>query len=157
MSRSLTLSVPSARQVSMVLATVLGALALLLVGARIGASLLAPSPVMSVTAGGELHQIQLLGGSAYLGRILSDEGGMLRVGDAALLRQQQAPTASGNQAETQLIVQSLTTDPFGITSDVVIPIDQVALIGVVDPDSSLGAAYGEAMGTRRVPSGTPSP
>ena len=157
MSRSLTVPVPSPRRLLQIVMTIAVALVVLLVGVRVGASVLGPSPLMSVVDGGDLHQVQVLGGAVYLGHIVSDDGGILRLSGAALLRQQDAPAPSTGQAGTQLIVQSLTTDPFGIGSDVVIPLTQVTLVGVVAPASSLAQAYGQAMGTSPAPSPSPVP
>jgi hypothetical protein len=157
MSRSLTLPVPSVRQVALTVGTVVLAIILLILGIRLGATLLAPSPVMELAAGGDLHQVQLLGGVVYLGTIAGDDRATLRLTRPALVRQEQAPAASGTTGGPRIVVQSLATDPYGIAADVLIPLDKVLLIGVVQPTSSLGQAYGEAMGLTPAPSAAPSP
>lgn len=155
MSRSLTLPVPSLRQVALTVGTVVVAILVLVLGIRLGSSLLSPSPIMGLAAEGELHQVQLLGGAAYLGRIVEDDGSTIRLARPAVIRQEQAPAASGSAGGPRIVVQSLTTDPYGIAADILIPLDQVTVIGVVQPTSSLGQAYGEAMGL--TPAATPSP
>jgi hypothetical protein len=157
MSRSLTLPVPSLRQVALTAGAVVVALVVLILGIRLGASLLSPSPVMGLAAEGDLHQVQLLGGAVYLGTIVDDDGATLRLTRPALVRQEQAPAASGTTGGPRIVVQSLATDPYGIAADILIPLDKVTLIGVVQPSSSLGRAYGEAMGLTPAPSAAPSP
>lgn len=139
----------------MTLATVAVALALVLVGIRIGTILLQTSPVMSVAAESELSQVQLIGGIVYVGQIINDDDGTIRLRDGAQVRQEAVPAASGQQAGTQIVVQSLATDPFGLTADVVIPMDQVTLVGAVSPASSLAQAYAQAMSGS--PAATPEP
>ena len=82
---------------------------------------------------------------------------MLRLTRPAIVRQEQAPAASPAAQGPRVIVQSLATDPFGIAADIVIPLDQVTFVGVLQPSSSLGVAYGEAMGLTQPPAVTPSP
>jgi hypothetical protein len=156
MSRSLTLQVPSPRQIVLTVGGVLVALVLLVIGVRLGSSLLSPSPVMELAAEGELHQVQVLGGATYLGTIVGDDGMTLRLARPAVVRQEAAPAASDGAQGSRIVVQSLATDPFGIVADVLIPLDQVTLIGVVQPASSLGQAYGEAMGLTVAPASSPS-
>jgi hypothetical protein len=158
MSRSLTLRVPSPRQIVLTIVGVAAAIAVLIVGARLGASLLSPSPIMGLAAEGSVHEVQLLGGAIYLGTIVADDGSMLRLARPAVVRQEgTAPSASPGQQGPRIIVQSLATDPYGIAADILIPLDQVATVGVVQPSSSLGRAYGEAMGLTQAPAGSPSP
>jgi hypothetical protein len=157
MSRSLTLSVPSPRRIVLTVVGVLLAIAVLAVGVRLGASVLSPSPVMGLAAEGDLHQIQVLGGAVYLGRIVEDDGGTLRLSRPAVVRQEQAPAASQGTQGPRTVVQSLATDPYGIAADILIPLDKVTLVGVVQPSSSLGRAYGEAMGLTPAQAPSPSP
>jgi hypothetical protein len=157
MSRSLTLPVPSLRQVGLTVGAVVVALIVLIVGIRLGAALLSPSPVRGLAAEGDLHQVQLVGGAVYLGSIVADDGATLRLTRPALVRQEQAPAASGTTGGARIVVQSLATDPYDIAADILIPLDKVTLIGVVQPSSSLGQAYGEAMGLTPAPSAAPSP
>ena len=157
MSRSLTLRVPSLRQIVLTVVGILLVLVLVIVGVRLGASLLSPSPVMGLAAEGSLHQVQVLGGAAYLGTILEDDGSTIRLARPAVIRQEQAPAASAGAEGPRIVVKSLTTDPYGIAADILIPLDQVTLIGVVQPTSSLAQAYGEAMGLTPAPAPSPSP
>ena len=161
MSRSLTLPVPSTRQIALAVGAVLVAIAVVFVGIRLGTSLLTPSPVMGLAAEGDIHEVQLLGGAVYLGKIVGDDGSALRLARPAVVRQEAAaaasPGASPGAQGPRVIVQSLATDPYGIAADILIPLDQVTLIGVVEPSSSLGKAYGEAMGLISAPATSPSP
>ena len=155
MSRSLTLRVPSVRQVVLAVGGVLVVLALLIVGVRLGASAFAPSRIMDLAAEGELHQVQVLGGNVYLGMIVGDDGGALRLARPALIRQEQVPAASAGGQGPRIVVQSLATDPYGISADILIPLENVTLVGVVQPTSSLAVAYREAMNV--TPAASPSP
>ena len=155
MSRSLTLRVPSVRQVLLALGGVILAAALVVVGVRLGSSILSPSPVMDLAAEGELHQVQVLGGTVYLGTIVADDGGTLRLARPAQVRQEQAPSASAGSQGPRIVVQSLATDPFGLSADILIPLDNVTLLGAVQPASSLAVAYREAMGVTPAPSPSP--
>ena len=82
---------------------------------------------------------------------------MLRLARPAVVRQEQAPAASPGAQGPRVIVQSLTTDPYGIAADIVIPLDQVVFVGVLQPTSSLAVAYSEAIGLTQPPAATPSP
>ena len=149
--------VPSPRQVILAIGAIVLAVLVLLLGIRLGSSLLSPSAVMELAGEGQLQQVQLVGGAVYLGTIAGDDGDTLRLTRPAIVRQEQAPVASGTTGGPRIVVQSLATDPYGIAGDVLIPLDQVLLIGVVQPSSSLGGAYGEAMGLTLAPSAAPSP
>jgi hypothetical protein len=157
MSRSLTLPVPSLRTVVLAVVGIAVAIAVIFGVARLTASILSPSPVMDLAAEGGLHEVQVLGGSVYLGTIVTDDGSMLRLARPAIVRQEQVPEASPGTQGSRVIVQSLTTDPFGIAADIVIPLEVVTFIGVLEPSSSLAVAYGEAMGPTQPPAATPSP
>lgn len=157
MSRSLTLPVPSLRQVVLVVASLVLAILVLAVGIRLGGSLLSPAPVMRLAGEGQLHEIQVLGGAVYLGTIVSDDGSTLRLARPAVVRQEQTPAASQGAQGPRVVVQSLSTDPFGIAADIVIPLQQVTLVGVVQPSSSLYQAYSQAMGLTPGPAASPSP
>jgi hypothetical protein len=157
MSRSLTLPVPSLRTVALTVVGIAAAIAVVVVVARLTASILSPSPVMDLASEGGLHEIQLLGGAVYVGTIVTDDGSMLRVARPAIVRQEQVPAASPGAQGPRVIVQSLTTDPFGIAADIVIPLDQVIFVGVLQPTSSLGSAYSEAVGLTQAPAPSPSP
>jgi hypothetical protein len=157
MSRSLTLRVPSARQVGIALAGIVVAVVVLAVGVRLGASLLSPSTVTGLAREGELHEVQVLGGAVYLGRIVGEDGSVIRLARPAVVRTEANPAASPGAEGPRIIVQNLATDPYGIAADIVIPIENVTLVGVVQPTSSLARAYGEAMGITPPPAGSPSP
>jgi hypothetical protein len=157
MSRSLTLQVPSPRRVLLIVIGIVVAVAVIFAVARLTASILAPSPVMRVAADGNLHEVQVLGGTVYLGTVVADDGSALRLARPAVIRSEQAPAASGDVGNSsRIVVQSLATDPFGIAADIVIPLDNVTLVGVVQPNSSLGRAYTEAIGVApAAPSASP--
>ncbi len=156
-SRSVTLRLPSLRRVGIAIATVVVGLVLVIAGIRVGLAVLGPSPIARTMADGGLHEIHILGGTVYLGRIVSDDGGMLRVRDPAIVREQAAPTASSEPAGAQLVVQSLVVDPYDLAGEVLIPIDQVSLIGVVAPGSSLEVAYVQAQASLTTPGGSQPP
>ena len=157
MSRSLTISVPSLRRLGLLAVGIVVAIAIVYVVARVTASILSPSPVMGLAAEGGIHEVQVLGGVVYLGTIVKDDGSTLRLARPALVRQEQAPAASPEAEGPRIVVQSLATDPYGIAADILIRLDQVTLIGVVRPSSSLGQAYNEAMGLAQPPAVSPSP
>lgn len=157
MSRSLTLPVPSPREVLVAIAGVAVALAVVFVGVRLGGTMLSPSSIMRLAAEGDLHEVQLLGGAVYLGTIVEDDGDALRLARPAVVRQEQAPAASDGSGGQRTVVQRLSTDPFGIAADVLIPLDQVTLVGVVEPSSSLARAYDQATGVTPTPAASPSP
>ena len=145
------------RRVGLVVLGIVVAVIVVFGVARLTASILSPSPVMDLASEGELHEVQLLGGAVYVGTIVTDDGSMLRIARPAIVRQEQAPAASPGTEGPRVIVQSLTTDPFGIAADIVIPLDQVAFVGVLQPSSSLAVAYSEAVGLTQPPAATPSP
>jgi hypothetical protein len=157
MTRSLTLRVPSLRQIVLAVAGIAVAVVLLTVGIRLGASLLSPTAVNGLAREGELHEIQVLGGAVYLGRIVSDDGTSIRLSRPAVVRQEAEPAASPGAGGPRIVVQSLATDPYGIAADIIIPLDNVTLVGVVQPTSSLGVAYSQAMGLTPAPGASPSP
>ncbi len=157
MSRSLTLPVPSLRQAVLVVGGLLLAIVVLAVGIRLGGSLLSPSPVMRLAGEGQLHEVQVLGGAAYLGTIVADDGSTLRLARPAVIRQEQTPAASQGDQGPRIVVQSLSTDPFGIAADILIPIQQVTMVGVVQPSSSIYQAYGQAIGLTPAPGASSSP
>ena len=157
MSRSLTLPVPSLRQILLAAGAIVVAVVLLALGIRLGASLLSPTAVIGLAREGELHEVQVLGGAVYLGRIVGDDGDTLRLARPAAVRQESAPAASPGAEGPRIVVQSLATDPYGIAADILIPLDNITLVGVVQPTSSLGRAYAEAMGLTPAPGPSPSP
>lgn len=157
MSRSLTLRVPPLRQIVLAVAGIAVAVVLLAVGIRLGASLLSPTAVIGLAREGELHEIQVLGGAVYLGRIVGDDGSTVRLARPAVVRQESAPAASPGAEGPRIVVQSLATDPYGIAADILIPLENITLVGVVQPTSSLGVAYAEAMGLTPAPGASPAP
>lgn len=153
----MTVPVPSSKGILTGIGVVVAGLVLVLVGARFGAELLRPSAVMSVADGGGLHQVQLLGGLTYIGTIVSDDDGAVRLQGPAIVREEPLASAAADGSTTRIVVQSLASDPFAIEGDVVIPLDQVALVGVIAPGSGMAGAYAQAMGAAGEPEATPAP
>ena len=141
MARSLTIKLPNPRRAALLA----GALVLIVVGTfigvRLGASLLV-DPLGGVLGDGDLHQIQLVNGGVFLGRVVQRGPDELRLRDGAFVRQ--VPNAQGSQPD--FVVQALFADPYGLVGDVAVAIDQIIAVGVVDESSSLAAAYREALG-----------
>ncbi len=141
MARSLTISLPGPRRTALLA----GALILIVVGTfigvRLGASLLV-DPLGRVLADGDLHEIQLVSGAVFVGRVVQRGPDELLLRDGAIVRQ--VPNVAGSQ--TDFVVQALFADPYGLGGDVAIATDHVVTVGVVDESSSLAAAYREALG-----------
>lgn len=144
MTRSVTVSLPPWRRVLTVLA-VLGLLFLIVLGGfLVGLRLLGPGPAEGLDAAARVHQVHLDDGSVYLGRIVSEGDGYVRLGVPAVIRpsdaEQQDPRGP------QLIVQLLATEPYSLSGDVLIARSQVTLVGPVIAGSGLETAYRQATG-----------
>jgi hypothetical protein len=155
--RSVTLRLPSARRAALAIATLVVGAVLVLGGIRLGLALLGPSPVDQVTITGSVQEIHVLGGTVYIGRIVSDDGGILRVAEPATLRPGATPSSSPAAEGPGLVVQSLVVDPYDLAGDVLIPLEQVTLMGNVVPGSGLAQAYTQALASLAGPPASPSP
>jgi hypothetical protein len=150
-SRSLTVSVPSARRIGQVLLAIALAIALLYLGLRIGRALTEGGPAARFAAPGALQEIQLADGSFYLGRIVADEDDYVRLAGAAIVRSDQAQGGGGSR----LIVQLVVAEPQSIAGDLLVPREQILYIGNVAANSGLETAYRQATGELPQPSAPP--
>lgn len=148
MSRSVTLALPPARQALRFLVALVAVVAIVLVGARIGAALISPGPAAEFGRGDSLQEVQTAGGT-YVGVIVADDGRYLRLVGAAIVR----PESSTSE---RLIVQMLTSSPFDLDGTVLIAREQVLFIGNVRPQSGLETAYRQATGELPQPTAAPS-
>lgn len=142
MDRSLTVRIPAMRSFGMALLMV-GAVALgIFLGMRLGGTLLS-DPMGDALAGSELHQVYTVNGTVYLGEIRSRGANEMRLDRPALVRQ-----ASGDGSGAGgVFVQALLADPYDIAGSIAIRYEQVVMVGSVDPESQLAAAYRQAIGT----------
>ncbi len=156
MSRSLTVRVPSARGILLGVLAVVAAIVLVGLGIRVGVAFVVGGPSAQLARGFALQEVHLVNGTVYVGHLVSDDGGFLRLADPAVVRQQTATQTGDQAAAPQFVVQALFTDPFDLSGDITVPQAQVVLVGNVSADSSLGRAYSQAFqgGT---PQPTPSP
>lgn len=120
-------------------ASAAGAAILLLAGAWIGTKLVSPGPVVGMP--GELQQIETTGGT-YLGRVQAEEDGYLRLLNPAILTVE----AVGEGADSQAVVRSLRTEPYGLGSEILVSRAQVVFVASVADDSQLARAYARAVG-----------
>ncbi len=142
-SRSVTVRLPRARQVASVILVALVGLVLVIGGLQIGSALLRPSAVSRLIAPGGLQEVHVLGGAVYVGRVVGDDDRVLRIAEPATLRQDSG-AASSPGTSPRFVVQTLAVDPYDLNGDVLIPLEQVTLIGTVAPGSGLEQAYGQA-------------
>ena len=94
----------------MAIVTVVAAVAIVVIGIRMGAAILAPTAISQVTADGRLNEVHVLGGTVYLGRIVDDNGGALRLADPAVVRQDSTPAPSGAASDGPRLV----VDPYSL-------------------------------------------
>ena len=107
---------------------------------------------MSLAPRGSLIEVHLTDGTVYLGDLVGDEGGYLRLEAPAVVLPE---TAEGGAASYR--VTALTADPYGLVGPVIIPREQATLIGAVAAGSSIEGAYLDAMsGAQPSPSPEPS-
>jgi hypothetical protein len=142
MSRSMTVSVPSGQRLLVGIVAVLAIVVLALAGLRLGASLLSPGPAVEFSRLTDLQQVQTPV-ATYLGRVVDDRDGYVRVAAPAIIRAQPAPSGSPD-GDQQVIVQLLQTEPYGVVGDLLIPREQVLAIANVADDAGLRDAYAEA-------------
>lgn len=141
----MTVSVPSGQRLLVGIVAVLAIVVLALVGLRLGTALLSPGPAVQFSSLTDLQQVQTPAGT-YLGRVVSDQDGYLRVASPAIIRTQPAPSGSPD-GEQQVVVQLLQTEPYGVAGDLLIPRDQVLAIANVADDAGLRDAYAQAAGS----------
>lgn len=154
MSRSLTVSVPPPALIARWLGWLVLGVVVIVAGVIGGQTLTRRDSAVALAASTPLQQIQTSSG-VYLGKIVSADDNYLRIFGPAVLRENQ-PSASGQPP--QLLVIRLTSEPFDLDGDVLIPRENVILIGNVARNSPLETAYRQAIGD--LPAGgeaTPSP
>jgi hypothetical protein len=140
-ARSLTIKLPSPRRSALLAGALVLIVAGTFIGVRVGAILLI-DPLGGVLADGDLHEVQLVNGQVFIGRVVQRGPDQLLLRDGAIVRQ--VSGADGSQAD--IVVQALFADPYGLRGDVAIAIEQLISVGVVDEGSSLAAAYRRALG-----------
>jgi hypothetical protein len=145
MSRSMTVRVPSGPRLLAGILAVLAIVVLTLVGLRLGASLLSPGAAAEFSTLTDLQQVQTPS-ATYLGRVVSDRDGYVRLTGPAIIRTQPAPSGSPD-GEQQVVVQLLQSEPYGVAGDLLIPREQVLAIANVADDAGLRDAYAQASGT----------
>lgn len=133
-------------------AAVIAVVAIIWLGSIVGTTFFG-SGVASRLAGQGVAEIHVTGDAIYLGTIVSDRDGYLRLAQPAIL----IPDADSDTAGPQLLVQLLILDPYDLAGDVLIASDQVTLVGPVIPGSGLEQAYRQATGQTTSESPTASP
>ena len=115
------------------------AVGLLAASGFVGALLLGPGTAARL--GGQLQEVQTPSGN-YVGRIVKDDGSWITLADPAVVSVQAAPDNTGNQ----VVVRSLTAEPFGLGGQILISHGQIGFVASVESDSQLAAAYRQALG-----------
>jgi hypothetical protein len=113
-----------------------------LVGIRLGMSLVSPGPAAEFSTFTDLQEVQT-SSATYLGRIVEDRDGYVRIAEPAIVRAEPVPSGS-TDGEQQVIVQLLQTEPYGVAGDLLIPREQIVFIGNVADDAGLRDAYTQA-------------
>lgn len=128
---------------------VLGGGIVIVLGLLLGALLFRPDPISSLGGTG-LSEIHTIGDEVYVGTIIEERNGYIRLRFPAKV----ILDPSSDATAPRLLVQLLSVDPFDMEEAVLLRADQVVLIGTVASGSGLEGAYHDAMS----PSSTnPSP
>lgn len=122
-----------------VIPTLIAAALLVVVGVRIGMAVFGPAATTSLP--GELQQVETTGGT-YLGRVTSDDGTYLRLAGPAIVLVE----SGGDGTNDQIVVRSLSAEPYGLGSVILLNRDQIIFVAGVASDSQLAAAYASALG-----------
>ena len=144
MTRSYTVRLPSARRLAAPVGIVAALLILLVVAFRVGMEI-AKGPVAGSVDRRQLQQIVVQGGTVYVGRLISETDGWLRIEAPTVLRQNDQAAPGGSAPP--LVVQALTADPFAIDGPIVLRREMVIAVGNVVNGTGLERAYQEATGT----------
>jgi hypothetical protein len=155
-TRSLTVRLPSVRQLALAAVAIVAIAVIVFLGVRLGSQLASGGAVSLVAVDGGIQEIHILGGAVYVGRITSDADGAIRVAGPALVLSDTTSSPAPDSGGQRLVVRALFTDPYDLQGDVLIPRDQVVLVGNITPGSSLEAAYLQAV-EGVGPSGSPAP
>jgi hypothetical protein len=120
-----------------------GTIVLLLVGfAAIGVvvgGLLSRGGPMAMAPAGSLYEAHLVDGSVYLGELTGDTGGYVELSAPAIV----LPEGGGDESTYRVV--SLTNDPYAIVGPVLIPREQILVIGAVAARTSIEQAYLDAI------------
>lgn len=103
----------------------------------------------ALAPGGSLFQVQLSGGAVYVGDLVNESDDLLTLGAPAVVLQD-----SSQGSQTTYRVVPLSAEPHSLAGSVLIPRNQVMIVGVVAAGSPIERAYLDAM-THTGP--TPSP
>jgi hypothetical protein len=144
-------SLPPAARIAQVLAAAVIVVAVLLLGIRAWFALTAPSAAAQLAQAAPLQQVQTTS-NLYLGKVIGDDAGYLRVAGPAVVRE--GPAASGQAS--QVLVILLSAQPFDVQGDLLIARDSVVAVGNVARDSGLERAYRQAIGDLASPTATPA-
>lgn len=153
MNRSLTVAVPSSAQIVKAILGIGIAVLIVFVGLRLGGSLLGPAGAQALSTGSGLQEIHTTQG-VYVGQLVKEDDSYLSLRTPAVVRE--AQDADGGSGSGRILVILLASEPYYIAGDVVLPRDQVILVGNVTPGSPLDTAYRQATGELPPPSSTPS-
>lgn len=127
---------------------VAGLAALVALGILIG-SLLSPAGPMSLAPSGSLIEVHTTDGTVYLGDLVDDGDGFLRLEAAAVVLPE-----SGTGGTATYRVTPLSADPYALVGPVIIPRESATLVGAVAAGSTIEQAYRDAMNGGG-PSGSP--
>lgn len=122
--------------------------ALAAVGLLIG-SLVRPVGPTSLAPSGSLIEVHTTDGTVYLGDLVDDADGYLRLEAPAVV----LPEAAAEAASYRVV--PLSADPYGLVGPVIVPREQAMLIGAVAAGSSIERAYLDAVGGA-APSASPT-
>jgi hypothetical protein len=153
LSRSLTVALPSPARVAKAVVAIAAAVLIVIVGLRIGGSLLGPAAAKALSAGGALQEIHTTQG-LYVGQVVAEDESYISLRTPAVVREEQA--TDGGTPSGRILVILLASEPYYVAGDVVLPRNQVVLVGNVTPGSPLDTAYRQATGELPAPSATPS-
>ena len=153
MSRSLTVAVPPPAQIARAIVAIVAAVLIVIVGLRIGGALLGPGGAKALSAGGALQEIHTTQG-VYVGQVVAEDESYITLRTPAIVREE--PAADGATGSGRILVILLAADPYFVAGDVVLPRDQVVLVGNVMTGSPLETAYRQATGELPAPSAAPS-
>jgi len=138
----MTVPVPTGRRLLVGTIAVLALIVLALLGLRLGMSLVSPGPAVEFSTLTDLQEIQTTS-ATYLGRVVDDRDGYVRIAGPAIVRAEPAPSGS-TDGEQQVIVQLLQTEPYGVAGDLLLPREQIVFIGNVADGAGLRDAYTQA-------------
>lgn len=123
--------------------------ALVVIGVLIGV-LLRPAGPTGLAPSGSLIEVHTADGTVYLGDLVDDADGYLRLEAPAVVLPE-----VGDDGEASYRVVRLDADPYGLVGPVIIPREQAMLIGAVGAGSSIERAYLDAL-AGATPSASPA-